>query len=90
MRTFCSCCRSNITTSKGSCATSAAGSRVGGGEYSSLPTYDAPAQFLTSDHPIPDDVCSPPSRLEMFSLLFKRFNELPVIVVKGGECEPPI
>ena len=27
-------------------------------------------------------------RLEMFSLLFKRFNELPVIVVKGGECEP--
>ena len=24
----------------------------------------------------------------MFSLLFKRFNELPVIVVKGGECEP--
>ena len=27
-------------------------------------------------------------RVEMFSLLFKRFNELPVIVVKGGECEP--
>ena len=24
----------------------------------------------------------------MFSLLFKRFNNLPVIVVKGGECEP--
>ena len=27
-------------------------------------------------------------RVEMFSLLFKRFNELPVIVVRGGECEP--
>ena len=27
-------------------------------------------------------------RVEMFSLLFKRFNELPVIVVKGGECQP--
>ena len=24
----------------------------------------------------------------MFSLLFKRFDNLPVIVVKGGECEP--
>ena len=24
----------------------------------------------------------------MFSLLFKRFNELPVIIVKAGECEP--
>ena len=28
------------------------------------------------------------SRMEMFSLLFKRFDNLPVIVVKGGDCEP--
>ena len=27
-------------------------------------------------------------RLEMFSLLFMRFNSLPVIVVKGSECAP--
>ena len=27
-------------------------------------------------------------RMEMFSLLFKRFNELPVIVVRGGDCQP--
>ena len=54
---------------------------------SSQPAYDIPAQLLTTDHPIPNDACSPPSRLEMFSLLFKRFNDLPVIVVKGGECD---
>ena len=27
-------------------------------------------------------------RLEMISLLLSRFNELPVIVVKGPECQP--